>query len=156
MAKRLSDRGNDHDDLDGGLAEAFGPTSAPRDSVLVKLSEAIGSAPRVSLRDTDPASGPEPIVQPGSSEMPAPADRAAGSSSSARSPAAAWGPCSRAATPTWAATWPSRCCSSRHRDHPELVRRFIEEAQIGGQLQHPGVVPVYELGSSPTAGPTSP
>jgi serine/threonine-protein kinase len=24
--------------------------------------------------------------------------------------------------------------------------RFVEEAQIGGQLQHPGIVPVYELG----------
>ena len=33
-----------------------------------------------------------------------------------------------------------------HRDDPELVRRFVEEAQIGGQLQHPGIVPVYELG----------
>jgi serine/threonine-protein kinase len=33
-----------------------------------------------------------------------------------------------------------------HRDDPELVRRFIEEAQIGGQLQHPGIVPVHELG----------
>ena len=30
---------------------------------------------------------------------------------------------------------------------PELVRRFVEEAQIGGQLQHPGIVPVYELGT---------
>src|SRR5215470_13188158 len=33
-----------------------------------------------------------------------------------------------------------------HRDRPELVQRFLEEAQIGGQLQHPGIVPVYELG----------
>jgi serine/threonine-protein kinase len=36
-------------------------------------------------------------------------------------------------------------------DRPEDVQRtiehrFIEEAQIGGQLQHPGIVPVYELG----------
>ena len=31
-------------------------------------------------------------------------------------------------------------------DQPELVQRFVEEAQIGGQLTHPGVVPVYELG----------
>ena len=29
---------------------------------------------------------------------------------------------------------------------PEVVQRFVEEAQIGGQLQHPGVVPVYGLG----------
>jgi eukaryotic-like serine/threonine-protein kinase len=34
----------------------------------------------------------------------------------------------------------------RYCDHPAMVRRFIEEAQIGGQLQHPGVVPVYEIG----------
>ncbi len=34
-----------------------------------------------------------------------------------------------------------------HRDKPELIRRFVEEAQIGGQLQHPGIVPIYELGT---------
>ena len=34
-----------------------------------------------------------------------------------------------------------------HEGHPEMVRRFVEEAQIAGQLQHPGVVPVYELGA---------
>lgn len=33
-----------------------------------------------------------------------------------------------------------------HRDNPQVVQRFIEEAQIGGQLQHPGIAPVYELG----------
>ncbi len=27
-----------------------------------------------------------------------------------------------------------------------MLRRFVEEAQIGGQLQHPGIVPIYELG----------
>ena len=35
----------------------------------------------------------------------------------------------------------------RHRDDPDLVRRFVEEAQIAGQLQHPGIVPVYDLGT---------
>ncbi len=30
--------------------------------------------------------------------------------------------------------------------NPAVVARFVEEAQIGGQLQHPGIVPVYELG----------
>ena len=28
-----------------------------------------------------------------------------------------------------------------------MIRRFVEEAQIGGQLQHPGIVPIYELGT---------
>jgi len=33
-----------------------------------------------------------------------------------------------------------------HKEKPEVGQRFIEEAQIGGQLQHPGIAPVYELG----------
>jgi len=35
----------------------------------------------------------------------------------------------------------------RHRGDQDMVRRFVEEAQIGGQLQHPGIVPVHELGT---------
>src|SRR5262249_1342322 len=31
-------------------------------------------------------------------------------------------------------------------DQPGLVRRFLDEAQITGQLQHPGVVPIHEIG----------
>lgn len=34
----------------------------------------------------------------------------------------------------------------KHQDKPDLVKRFIEEAQVTGQLQHPGVAPVYEIG----------
>jgi tRNA A-37 threonylcarbamoyl transferase component Bud32 len=33
-----------------------------------------------------------------------------------------------------------------YRDSPEARRRFIEEARIGSQLQHPAIVPVYEQG----------
>jgi hypothetical protein len=33
-----------------------------------------------------------------------------------------------------------------HTRNPAIVQRFIEEAQVGGQLQHPGILPVYELG----------
>jgi serine/threonine-protein kinase len=35
-----------------------------------------------------------------------------------------------------------------HQHDPAVVSRFTEEAQIGGQLQHPGIVPVYEVGRS--------
>jgi tetratricopeptide (TPR) repeat protein len=34
----------------------------------------------------------------------------------------------------------------RHQGDAGLERRFVSEAQITGQLQHPGVVPIYELG----------
>ncbi|MHC5012620.1 MAG: serine/threonine-protein kinase [Planctomycetota bacterium] len=36
-----------------------------------------------------------------------------------------------------------------HLEHEGVVARFVEEAQIGGQLQHPGIVPVHELGLRP-------
>jgi serine/threonine-protein kinase len=40
-----------------------------------------------------------------------------------------------------------------YRDNAGVQRRFVEEAQVGGQLQHPGVVPVYELGRFPDRRP---
>src|SRR5262245_37435353 len=33
-----------------------------------------------------------------------------------------------------------------HRDNPDLVRRFVGEARLAGQLQHPGIMPVYDVG----------
>jgi len=36
---------------------------------------------------------------------------------------------------------------------PAMVQRFVEEAQIAGQLQHPGILPVYELGLQEDARP---
>jgi tetratricopeptide (TPR) repeat protein len=40
-----------------------------------------------------------------------------------------------------------------HRGLPEMERRFLVEAQIGGQLQHPGIVPVHEVGYLPDGRP---
>jgi serine/threonine-protein kinase len=40
-----------------------------------------------------------------------------------------------------------------HQGNSDVLHRFVEEAQIGGQLQHPGVVPVYELGTFPDRRP---
>jgi serine/threonine-protein kinase len=34
----------------------------------------------------------------------------------------------------------------RYADHPESRARFVMEAEVTGQLEHPGVVPVYGLG----------
>ena len=34
----------------------------------------------------------------------------------------------------------------KYQEQPAILHRFVEEAQIGGQLQHPGIVPVYEFG----------
>jgi tetratricopeptide (TPR) repeat protein len=40
-----------------------------------------------------------------------------------------------------------------HQGKPELIQRFVEEAQIAGQLQHPGIAPVYEMGQFPDQRP---
>jgi WD40 repeat protein/tRNA A-37 threonylcarbamoyl transferase component Bud32 len=39
-----------------------------------------------------------------------------------------------------------------HTD-PEALRRFVQEAQVCGQLQHPGIVPVHDLGRLPDGRP---
>src|SRR5262245_60740817 len=36
---------------------------------------------------------------------------------------------------------------------PDVLRRFVEEARVGAQLQHPGVVPVHEMGLLPAGQP---
>ena len=39
------------------------------------------------------------------------------------------------------------------KESPELVRRFINEARITAQLEHPGIVPVYDVGMLPSGEP---
>jgi serine/threonine-protein kinase len=38
---------------------------------------------------------------------------------------------------------------NRYADHPENRARFLREARITGGLEHPGIVPVYGLGTYP-------
>src|SRR5262249_28644915 len=42
---------------------------------------------------------------------------------------------------------------ARYVGDPVVPARFVEEALIGGQLQHPGLVPVHELGTLPDGRP---
>ncbi len=42
---------------------------------------------------------------------------------------------------------------AEHKHRPEMVSRFFEEAQIAGQLQHPGIVPIHDSGVLPDGRP---
>ena len=41
----------------------------------------------------------------------------------------------------------------RYHPGPEHRRRFVEEARVAGQLQHPGIPPVHEIGEMQDGGP---
>jgi serine/threonine protein kinase len=41
----------------------------------------------------------------------------------------------------------------RHADNPSMRSRFVLEAEINGNLEHPGIVPVYGLGTYPDGRP---
>ena len=41
----------------------------------------------------------------------------------------------------------------RHRSHPHVAARFLEEARIAGGLQHPGVPPIHDIGTAPDGRP---
>ncbi len=66
-----------HDVPDATVAWAspLAATSAP--GALARLAETLADVPRVHLRDTEPFTGPDPVVRPSSAEMPDPSDRLA-------------------------------------------------------------------------------
>jgi serine/threonine-protein kinase len=114
--------------------------------VLETLAATLGPVPRVLLRDTDPASEP-PLARPGSPEMPAAEDRSTRLRLLGEIARGGMGAVLKGRDEDLGRDLAIKVLLERHKDNPELVRRFVEEAQIGGQLQHPGIVPIYELGA---------
>ena len=116
-------------------------------SVLARLAASVGPVPRVLLHDSELTTGPGPVVKPGSPEMPAPADPAPRLQLLGEIARGGMGAVLKGRDSDIGRDLAVKVLLEQHRDKPELIRRFIEEAQIAGQLQHPGVVPVYELGA---------
>src|SRR5262249_25869954 len=90
---------------------------------------------------------PGPILKPSSAEMPGPAERPDRYQLFGEIARGGMGAILRGRDVDLGRDLAVKVLLESHRDKPELVRRFVEEAQIGGQLQHPGVIPVYELGT---------
>ena len=126
------------------LPQAPGPYGP---GLLAFLAQTLGPLPHILLHDTEPATDPESVVQTGSREMPVPADPADRLQLLGEIARGGMGAVLRGRDGDISRDLAVKVLLDKHRDDPELIRRFIEEAQIAGQLQHPGIVPIYELGA---------
>jgi serine/threonine-protein kinase len=122
-------------------------TTTQPGQVLQSLASGIGSVPRVLLPDTADGTTEPPLVNPASAEMPPPEDRPVRVQLLGEIARGGMGVVLKGRDPDLGRDLAVKVLLETHRQKPDLVRRFVEEAQIGGQLQHPGVVPVYELGT---------
>jgi serine/threonine protein kinase len=119
--------------LDAGIAAGFGP---PRSS--------LGDMRPPLLKEAEGESAH--IVQPKSDAMPPPeqtGDRYQLQGEIARG---GMGAVLRGRDVDLGRDLAIKVLLEKHAQRVDVRRRFIEEAQIGGQLQHPGVVPVYDIG----------
>ena len=119
-----------------------GETTAP--GVLDSIAASIGPVPRVLLRDTAPGEEPGPIVRPQGGADADPSIRYRIDGEIARG---GMGAILKGRDPDLGRDVALKVLRDDLRDDADMVRRFVEEAQIGGQLQHPGIVPIYELGT---------
>ncbi len=115
--------------------------------VLESLAASIGPVPHLLLPDTSDGTMGQPPVNPASPEMPPIADRPTCVQLLGEIARGGMGVVFKGRDPDLGRDLAVKVLLETHKEKPDLVRRFVEEAQIGGQLQHPGVVPVYELGT---------
>jgi hypothetical protein len=102
-------------------------------STLDALTASIGPVPRVLLRETD--SGAEPPSKAGNEAMPTPADHAGRLQLLGEIARGGMGAVLRGRDTDLGRELAIKVLLDRHLGDPDLVRRFVEEAQIAGQLQ---------------------
>jgi eukaryotic-like serine/threonine-protein kinase len=120
---------------------------------LESLAASIGPLPRILLPETSDGATEPPLVDPSSTEMPPFAARPVSVQLLGELARDGMGVVLKGRDPDLGRDVAVKVLLESNKAKPDLVRRFVEEAQIGGQLQHPGVVPVYELGTFGDARP---
>lgn len=119
------------------------PSSASATSVFHSIEQSAGCMPRVTLRDLEEDG---PILRLQSPELPSGgvfANRYRLDGEIARG---GMGAILKGRDLDLGRDLALKVLLDEHKEKPDVVQRFVEEAQIGGQLQHPGIAPVYELG----------
>jgi WD40 repeat protein len=135
--------------LEAGLASVFSVDAAvvvghANHSILKALGNTIDEVPQVALRESKSEQA-DPITRPTSPELPA---TTSGSRYQLQGVIArgGMGAIIKGRDTDLGRDLAIKVLLNSHKNKPEVIQRFVEEAQIGGQLQHPGIAPVYELG----------
>ena len=118
-----------------GMTIVFGPASS---SVLASFGEAFGKIPPVLLRDPDSTATPGPVIRPSSPEIPDPTERSARLHLFGEIARGGMGAILKGRDSDLGRDLAVKILLETHRDKPEMVRRFIEEAQIAGQARKRG------------------
>jgi len=132
------------------MRAAFEPASEQSDgaSVLARIEERTGNAPRILL--LDPQEESSPPIKPKSTDVGGRAGRYTVLGEIARGGV---GVILKARDVDLGRDVAMKVLLDKHQGSGALTDRFVEEAQVGGQLQHPGILPVYELGLLPDQRP---
>jgi eukaryotic-like serine/threonine-protein kinase len=131
--------------LDAGLAAGFGRRADGATSLLAKLSGKYRSVPPVLLLVAQGDSGH--VLRPKSDAMPKQAETGDRYQLAGEIARGGMGAVLRGRDVELGRELAIKVLLEQYVDRPDIARRFIEEAQIGGQLQHPGIVPVYDIGN---------
>ena len=134
---------NAESDLDFTVNEPVTIDDANR-SVLRSLSNTLDEVPHVSLPKSE-AQGDDPIAMPSSTEMPR-HDSDSRYRLDGEIARGGMGAIIKGRDTDLGRDLAIKVLLDSHKDKPEVIQRFVEEAQISGQLQHPGIAPIYELG----------
>ncbi len=126
-------------------------TPASRDhdsppSVLQIIEQRTGHAPKVSLSDLDSAHGASPVVAAGAASTKWVPNGRGNYQFLGEIARGGMGVILKGHDTDLGRDVAVKVLDGELAKNATVVQRFIEEAQIGGQLQHPGIVPVYELG----------
>jgi hypothetical protein len=146
LAHRIDDPLDAPSGIRRDTSQPVSPLIPVGQSILTTLTLGSGSAPQIQLRDLPDEA--ESLVKPDSTEMPARNGASFGryqlQGEIARG---GMGAVLKGRDVDLGRDLAIKVLLEAHQGNPQITRRFVEEAQIGGQLQHPGIVPVYDLGT---------
>jgi len=118
----------------------------PHRSVLDVLAGRTDKEARVNLRDEDSASVASPVIDPSSREKLAVPQGRGNYQLMGEIARGGMGVVLKGHDTDLGRDIAVKVLDKSLCERADVTQRFVEEAQIGGQLQHPGIVPVYEIG----------